>query len=310
MVAPITHLLYLHGFRSSPQSKKARATAAWMQQHRPAITWFCPQLPPSPRAAVELVSQQIVAWGRLPRRAQTQTPQPAQTQERTAAPATLGIIGSSLGGFYATVLAERHGCRVVLLNPAVHPARDLARHIRETRVRGSEQAAERWGDAAAERCRGDTAERYGGDTAERYRDKTAERLAGDPATWRDERIAERCIVDTAEQCSVDAAEQCADERFFFSADFIDELRAIAPPAVLTRPDRYLAVIAKGDELLSWVEMNARYQGACIKLLEGGDHALSDFEDHLPDVMHFLGLTEPEPSEQSGAPSHPPHPLHQ
>ena len=42
------------------------------------------------------------------------------------------MIGSSLGGFYATALAERIGCRAVLLNPAVDPARDLARHIGET----------------------------------------------------------------------------------------------------------------------------------------------------------------------------------
>ena len=43
----------------------------------------------------------------------------------------MAVIGSSLGGFYATVVAERTGCRAVLLNPAVHPARDLAGYIGE-----------------------------------------------------------------------------------------------------------------------------------------------------------------------------------
>ena len=69
---------------------------------------------------------------------------------------------------------------------------------------------------------------------------------------------------------------------------VDELRALAPPAI-TLPQRYFAVIAKGDELLDWREMAARYAGARVKLLEGGDHALSDFEVHLPDVLNFLHL---------------------
>jgi hypothetical protein len=46
---------------------------------------------------------------------------------------------------------------------------------------------------------------------------------------------------------------------------------------LTRPERVFAVIAKGDEALDWHEMSARYPDSNIKLLEGGDHALSDFE---------------------------------
>ena len=56
MRAPATHLLYLHGFRSSPQSAKARAVAQRVQQH-PGITWWCPQLPPSPREAMALVAE-------------------------------------------------------------------------------------------------------------------------------------------------------------------------------------------------------------------------------------------------------------
>ena len=66
------------------------------------------------------------------------------------------------------------------------------------------------------------------------------------------------------------------------------VRGIAPP-VLTRPERYFAVIAKGDEVLDWREMTERCAGCRIKLLEGGDHALSDFDAHLPDVLRFAGL---------------------
>ncbi|MEP7298584.1 MAG: YqiA/YcfP family alpha/beta fold hydrolase [Burkholderiales bacterium] len=198
MSRSVSHLLYLHGFRSSPQSAKARQMAAWMQANRPDVHWWCPQLPPSPREAMALLREGIRSW-------------PA---------ASTGVIGSSLGGFYATAMAEHFGGRAVLLNPAIDPARDLARHIGET------------------------------------------------TAWH------------------------SDERFFFRAEFIDELRAISP-AALTRLDRYLAVIAKGDEVLSWVEMSTRYAGCRVKLLEGGDHALSDFDSHLPDVVGFLGLRSSE-----------------
>ena len=200
---PTTHLLYLHGFRSSPQSTKARLTAAWLAAHRPEVHWWCPQLPPSPREAMAQVFGELAGWPR----------------ERMA------VVGSSLGGFYATVLAERHGCRAVVLNPAVEPARDLAAHIGETTA---------WHDPA--------------------------------------------------------------ERFFFRAEYVGELHALVVPAI-TRPGRYLAVIAKGDELLDWREMAARYAGAQLRLIEGGDHALSGFDDHLPAVMRFLQLAPAVPGGQ-------------
>ena len=103
MRAPATHLLYLHGFRSSPQSAKARAVAQRVLQQHPDVTWWCPQLPPSPREAMALVAEGIAGWPL----------------------ASMAVVGSSLGGFYATWVAARTGCRAVLLNPAVDPARDL-----------------------------------------------------------------------------------------------------------------------------------------------------------------------------------------
>ena len=193
--APLTHLLYLHGFRSSPQSTKARRFAAWVGEHGPELAWYCPQLPPSPREAIAAVFAAIETW----------------PLDRMA------VIGSSLGGFYATIVAERTGCRAVLLNPAADPARDLAAYV------------------------------------------------GEQTAWH------------------------GTERFFFRAEFINELRALAPPARLTQLERYFAIIAKGDELLSWREMSARYAGCRIRLIEGSDHALSDFEVHLPAVIAFLGL---------------------
>ena len=71
------------------------------------------------------------------------------------------------------------------------------------------------------------------------------------------------------------------------------LRIGAPGALetelFTRPERYMAVIAKGDELLDWREMSARYRGSHLRIVEGSDHALSDFDEHLPHLLHFLEL---------------------
>src|SRR4051812_22210599 len=62
--APTTHLLYLHGFRSSPQSTKARQVAQRVRERHPQLHWWCPQLPPSPHEAIELVMRGIAHWPR------------------------------------------------------------------------------------------------------------------------------------------------------------------------------------------------------------------------------------------------------
>ncbi len=192
---PVSHLLYLHGFRSSPQSNKARQFAARVAERHPSVTWWCPQLPPSPRAAMALLMKGIESWPR----------------DRMA------VVGSSLGGFYATHIAQAVGCRAVLLNPAIDPARDLAGYV------------------------------------------------GEQTAWHDPQ-----------------------QHFVFEPAFVDELRALECGPVAD-PRKYFVVIAKGDEVLDWREMTGRYPGARIKLLEGSDHALSDFDDHIDEVFAFLDL---------------------
>ena len=100
-------ILYLHGFRSSPISFKARLLAERMRELGRENAFICPQLPASPAAAIEL-AQACIAQGDH---------------------SELTVIGSSLGGYYATWLAEQTGCRAVLLNPAVKPPRDLEKYI-------------------------------------------------------------------------------------------------------------------------------------------------------------------------------------
>ena len=113
-------ILYLHGFRSSPRSKKAQRVRAAMASRGRLDDFVCPQLPASPRAAAQLIE----AAARL------------EDAEQ------LSLIGSSLGGYYATWLAERTGCRAALLNPAITPYEDLRPHVGTQPVFFSEQTIE------------------------------------------------------------------------------------------------------------------------------------------------------------------------
>lgn len=192
---PAHRLVYLHGFRSSPLSFKARMIGERMRDAGLADRFVCPQLPPSPREAMALVLEGI---GLRPDDA---------------------LVGSSLGGYYATWLAERLGCRAVLLNPAVAPAEGL--------------------------------ERYTG-----------------PQTMYH-----------------------SDEPFDFRQEYLGELRALSVSAI-TRPERYLLVAATGDELLDWRDMVAHYPGATHRVIQGSDHGLSDFGEHIDAVLAFAGIEAP------------------
>jgi predicted esterase YcpF (UPF0227 family) len=102
----LTAIVYLHGFRSSPASIKATRlrdyVAALPESARPVL--HVADLPHQPADAIA----GVVAW-----------------VERNADTASLAFVGSSLGGFYATHLAERFGARAVAINPAVRPYVDL-----------------------------------------------------------------------------------------------------------------------------------------------------------------------------------------
>lgn len=190
-----THLLYLHGFRSSPQSNKARIMADYVGARHSKVRWWCPQLPPSPREAAAVIAEGIANWPRQ----------------------NMAVMGSSLGGYYASWVAQLARCRSVMINPAVNPARDLEKYI------------------------------------------------GEQTSWHN-----------------------PEERFFFRREYIEELRALdtrhMTPAA---PEMLLA--AEGDEVLDWREMSARYPHALQIIQEGGDHALSNFEEYLPQLDEFLNL---------------------
>jgi hypothetical protein len=104
-------IVYLHGFRSSPNSSKAQLTGdaiASLVEKGKSIDWYCPQLPPSPAEAIAMIKAKI----------------------KMVSPKRISFIGSSLGGFYATHLAEQFlNARAVVLNPAVRAARELAPYV-------------------------------------------------------------------------------------------------------------------------------------------------------------------------------------
>ena len=188
------NILYLHGFRSSPQSTKARLMAAHFanMEHR----FLCPQLPASPAVAIELARELI--------------------EDRGDAATDWALIGSSLGGFYATFLAEAYGCRAALLNPAVMPANDLAGYVGELTSYHS----------------------------------------GEPFEWR--------------------------------AEYLHELAALQINQI-TQPERYFLLAATGDEVLDWRQMRDQYPGAHQHIIEGSDHAITEFSAYIERVAAFCTL---------------------
>jgi len=187
-------ILYLHGFRSSPRSFKARRLAGRLAVLGQINAWRCPQLPVSPYEAIRL-AESIIG----------QTPA-----------SDLTLVGSSLGGYYATWLAERIGCRAVVINPATMP------------------------DASLERFLGEQPLWHGGGTI---------------------------VVEPRH---------------------LDELKALRVER-LSDPGRYFLLAATGDEVLDYRDMLVHYAGAKTTLIEGSNHAISEFDDYLDAVLAFCGI---------------------
>ena len=77
-----------------------------------------------------------------------------------------------------------------------------------------------------------------------------------------------------------------DEQYDFRPEYIDQLKDLQVEAI-TNPSRYFLMAAKGDELLDWQEMVEFYKGAEQLVLEGSDHGISEYSDHLPKVLSFI-----------------------
>jgi len=100
-------LLYIHGFLSSPLSFKAQQTQAWLAANHPEIDYHCPHLSPYP----------------------AQTRQHLEALVESLLPEPIYLMGSSLGGFWATWLAEKYNLRALLINPAVRPQEFMPKYV-------------------------------------------------------------------------------------------------------------------------------------------------------------------------------------
>ncbi len=100
-------IIYLHGFNSSPQSHKASALGRLLAERGLAAEYACPALPHRPLEAVRVVEAEMARHPGKP----------------------FCFVGSSLGGFYAAHLAEKHDARAVLINPAIDPHTGLEAYL-------------------------------------------------------------------------------------------------------------------------------------------------------------------------------------
>jgi predicted esterase YcpF (UPF0227 family) len=184
-------IVYLHGFISSPQSKKAVMLGDYLANVVSGVAYAVPELHHRPARAI------------------------AQIEAACAGIASddLTLVGSSLGGFYATVVAERLGCRAALINPAVRPHTHFGRHL------------------------GPQRNLYTG------------------------------------------------EAFVLGPEHVAELRELQPPAI-THPGRYWLFVETGDVVLDYREAVDFYAGALHTVVQGGDHSLVSFPEHVPELVEW------------------------
>jgi len=187
-------LIYLHGFNSSAGSHKAQVLKRHMQALGLGEHYLCPDLPVAGESAIAMVEAEIALH---PRESVT-------------------LVGSSLGGFYATYLAERHDLRAVLINPAVHPHEDLRPYL------GVQQNL--------------------------YTQRTYELTEEHLRQWKKLYMA------------------------------------------TVRAQRYLLLVETADEVLDYRVAVEKYAGARQVVIEGGDHSLKSFPEHIPLILEFAGLT--------------------
>jgi predicted esterase YcpF (UPF0227 family) len=188
-------LIYIHGFNSSPASSKAQWLKTRLEALGRGAEFAAPALPHSPAQAAALLDA-------------------LATRHPHAA-----LVGSSLGGYHATYLAEKYGLKAVLLNPVVRPYELLA-----------------------------------------------------PLVGRQKNLH-------------------TGEEYDFTAQHVAELRSLEVDRI--SPERYLLIVATGDEVLDYRAAVSRFQGCRQIVIEGSDHGLSDFTDYLKSVLEFCGVSDPE-----------------
>jgi len=186
-------LIYLHGFNSSPGSHKAQVLKRVMEARGLADQYCCPALPHLPERAIAVAEAEIA-----------QHPRESVT-----------LVGSSLGGFYATNLAERHDLRAVLINPAVYPHHGLRAFL---------------------------GPQFNLHTSEPYE---------------------------------------------LTEEHLRQMEKLYRPGIDVR--RYLLLVETLDEVLDYREAVEKYAGSRQIVVNGGDHSLRSFPEHIPLILEFARL---------------------
>jgi predicted esterase YcpF (UPF0227 family) len=184
-------IVYLHGFNSSPQSHKSQLLGRYLAEHGLASQYACPMLPPRASAAVAEVEKLL---GKSP---------PC-------------FVGSSLGGFYATYLAEKHDAKAVLINPAIDPHVGLRAYL------GPQKNLH----------------------------------TGEP--------------------------------YELTEAHLEEWQRLFVPRIT--PSRYWLMVETGDEVLDYRKAVERYRGARQLVIQGGDHSLQSFPQHMQAIVQFARLS--------------------
>ena len=186
-------IVYLHGFNSSPQSHKAQLLSRFMAERGLGAHYACPALPPLAADAIAAIEALMGRYAQAP----------------------FCFLGSSLGGYYATYLAEKHGAKAVLVNPAIEPHVGLRAYLGEQKNLHT----------------------------------------GAP--------------------------------YQLTETHLRDWQVLWVPRIT--PSRYLLLVETGDEVLDYRRAVARYRGAEQVVIEGGDHSLRSFPQHLPRILAFAGL---------------------
>ncbi|AIN62966.1 esterase YqiA [Providencia stuartii] len=189
-------LLYIHGFNSSPQSAKANGLKQWVNERYPHINMIVPQLPNYPKQAASMLEEIVLQHKDAP----------------------MGLVGSSLGGYFSIWFSQRFQIPAVVVNPAVRPF--------------------------------DLLQDYLGENINPY----------------------------------------THEKYFLEPKHMHELKALHLPQV-DHPDLIWLLQQMGDEVLDYRQA-VSYLAKCKQTVEPqGNHAFVGFENHFPQIIHFLRLAE-------------------
>ncbi len=188
-------ILYLHGFNSSPKSYKAQLMIDYLKEKDRLDLLICPQIPSEPATAKQFLEQLV---------------------EETLSTYDLNFVGSSLGGYYATYLAEKYTGSAVLINPSVKPYETLKAYLGENK------------------------------------------FYFEDGCWE------------------------------FDETHIQQLKEL-DVGDITQAERYLVLLQTGDETLDYREAELKYKHSHCIIEQGGDHAFTDLERYLEQIMNFVGI---------------------